>query len=883
MERIYCHIIPPIWTIRHPDMAAAFITSYVRHHGYEVHLVDLNAELYNLEQRPLVRDCWERLFVAMDPTAFLQAIIQKHEVYIRQRLQEILEQGCEIFGMLLLDGTAKFVAWLSKMIKEMAPEAHVVVGGTGATSVYRLRRRYGMNPPITHPVDQMMDQGHAIDTWVLGEGEETLLELLTRLRAKEDLHGVRGLALTEDGPFAPFKERALIKDLGALPLATFEGFDLELYQFEALPFQLSRGCAFARCSHCGLKGYSRGFRVRPPEHAIAELSYLIERYGVREFHFTDLGVNGDLDKLEAFCDAVINHQLEIRWQSFVQIRGDMSPRLMEKIVRSGCTSLNYGFESGSDLVLGLMRKPYTAEEAARVLKMTREAGGKGIINIMCGHPGETEEEFSRTLDFLADNVENIAMVASVGYTSVHIHSPLLDECETFGIEVDSRGGWACTDGANALAMRNERVHRVTEKLRVLGIPCFEAFWEADRDDAGPLKEEDIWLNFTSVRIVTPEGNFHSPYDASSPLFVQVGYGASPNISRVVFDLKIRDLQGKTVFITPQTSESLRAIRVREAGWIQMALCGHDLLPGKYLLSVRAHLMHQEEDLDFHLRREVLEVLGEPAERVTVMTPYTWTHHQGVPAQDPCSPVLMMRLLDEANQESATMGSGRPMTVAVGVDQRGLEDVAVFFRILNNNGKWIYESERQPLEPGETGVGHLVMESLDLMAGFYEVELLIGTREKTFSSRHMMEVAHQGVAQESHKLDLFPWTRWEEVGAIGAPSDGQMRILSMALNQHNRAQDTFTQGSRGTVSVVITGLSRGLNRVQCHVWITDDEQTVSAIDVESMAFSSTGAMRVQVNLQLNLQQRDYQVHAALWNLAEERIEEPVWSTPLRISS
>ena len=296
-------------------MAAAWITEHVRQQGYEVQLIDLNAELYNLEDRPLVKDCWPRTFVSMSPRAFTHALFERHEEYIRSRLLSAIDDGCQVFGVLLLDAGARFTGVMTAMLKEMAPDAHVVVGGTGSTSLFRLRRRYQGNPPMQHPVDLEMPADHGIDSWCLGEGEETIVELLQRLESGDDLRSIRGLVLTEDGPMATFKERPLLKDLSKLPHATYEGFDLSLYQFKSLPFQLSRGCAFARCSHCSLKGYSRGFRVREPDHALAELKYLVDRYGIRSFHFTDLNVNGDLERLEQFCDRLIEKGPEIEWQT----------------------------------------------------------------------------------------------------------------------------------------------------------------------------------------------------------------------------------------------------------------------------------------------------------------------------------------------------------------------------------------------------------------------------------------------------------------------------------------------------------------------------------------------------------------------------------------
>ena len=887
-ERSYCHIIAPVWTVRHPDMAAGWITEYVRQQGWEVHLLDLNAELFQRETRALVKDCWERLFVAMDPFSFREAVLQQHEAFIRQRIQQVVDQGCRVFGLLLLDGSARFVSRLSRMIKELAPDAHVVVGGTGATSLYRLRRRYGDSPPMEHPVDKELEEGHGIDSWVLGEGELTLMELLTRLEAGQDPHGILGLVLTEDGPYAKFKERALIKDLGALPHATWEGFDLDLFAYQALPFQLSRGCAFARCSHCGLKGYSRGFRVRPPEHAVAELQYMIERYGVRSFHFTDLGVNGDLDKLEAFCDEVIRAKLEIQWQSFVQIRADMTPGLLEKVVASGCTSLNYGFETGSDLVLGLMRKPYTADEAARVLRMTTDAGGMAIINLMCGHPGETEQEFVKTLDFLRDNASAIGMVASVSFTGVHIHSPLLDECNEFGLVLDDYGSWSSSEGNITLQLRNERVHRLTEHLRLLGIPCFEAFWEPDqaaaaaKADAALMVPEAHHLHISAVRVCFPGETEGGPLNTEQPVAVRVAYQAGAATRHAVFDLKITDLWGRVVFVTPAATESVREVPLQRAGWVQMILGAYDLAPGSYLVSVTARPLHSDSVFDRHVSRAPVEVMGTPQQRTEVKTPYTWTHHPGHLELGHDSPVVMVRVMDGFGVEPTALQAGQPVAVVVGLREAAEQQGLLGFCVLSEQQVSVFDSSHKEIDLRRPTVCRWSLDGLDVDPGTYTLEVALEVGQQRHVSQHHLSVQELGVAEERGLADLAPWERWEAVDDETEASNQGARLAAVNLVRQD-TEGPLVPGSNLLVQQIFGGLPRGLVGLQCRSWITNDEGMVAVATATAQVVSPGGGAVLDQHLQLNLLQGRYQLHCAQWELKEDRPQEPTWSFPLVIES
>ena len=893
MKLKYCHIIPPIWTIRHPDMAAGWLTEYVRQLGYKVELIDFNAELYKLEERPLVKDCWRRTFVAMTPMAFTRALFETHEPYIRKRLAAAVKGGCRVFGVLLLDAGTRFTGLMSAMIKELAPDAHVVVGGTGATSLYRLRRRYKGSPPLNHQVDLELPEDHGIDSWVLGEGEETLAELLARLSAGEPLEGIPGLALTAAGPLAPFKERPLIKDLSRLPHPTYDGFNLDLYEYDALPFQLSRGCAFARCSHCSLKGYSRGYRMRDPEHAVAELKYLVKRYGAREFHFTDLSVNGDLQGLEAFCDLLIKDGPAIKWQSFVQIRGDMTPQLLDKIVRSGCKSLNYGFESGSDAVLAMMRKPYNAKEAAKVLRMTREAGGRTVINIMTGHPGETKEAFQQTLDFLTENAAYINMVASVSFTSVLLHSPLLDECEAFDIHVDPQGRWQSHGNDINRAVRNERVHRVAEHLRLLEIPCFEAFWEPEPDEGPDHTAYQIsqhgtpWARITDIHLCTKEGDIDGIIDCGDPLIVRVAY-ESGNYAMAVADLKITDRDGRPIFHTDTSTEWVRTIYLAEEGWLQLVLGAHHLRPGDYLISVRLRRPFSDDAFDRHVVRRVLRIWGDPGHATKVETPITWTSHTSPYPHELDQYLGLIRVTDGMGDEPLLLVVGQPLSLVADLSPGELAWPTAYYRVLDSEGELLFQSDPEALTPGETTHKSWDLTERRLNPSQYNLEVhLAGTREgdeepEVHVATRYVEVASAMTEEHRGMGDLAMWTQWEQPGsAYPDAREGLPRIWTVQIYRHDGGTGPLSPGSRMTVDITFAGLNQAISLLKLRVWVTDEERVVSVGETETRVFSPNGMLVLHANLQLTLNHGNYHLCCSMWNEDEGRAIEPIWRFPLEL--
>lgn len=81
---------------------------------------------------------------------------------------------------------------------------------------------------------------------------------------------------------------------------------------------------------------------------------------------------------------------------------------MEKV----CDHFHLSLQSGSDTVLERMNRKYTAEEYKNIVKCIREhMPNAGITtDIIVGFPGETEEEFKETYDFIKE----------IGFSRIHV-------------------------------------------------------------------------------------------------------------------------------------------------------------------------------------------------------------------------------------------------------------------------------------------------------------------------------------------------------------------------------------------------------------------------------------------------------------------------------
>jgi anaerobic magnesium-protoporphyrin IX monomethyl ester cyclase len=164
---------------------------------------------------------------------------------------------------------------LAQRLREAGVESHFTIGG-----------HY---PSLCH--EELLTNFPEIDSVVRYEDEETLIELVARLRAGEDWREVDGIAYRRGGEIVSTRPRALVADLDALPFPDRPREPERVGGFPTLPVLASRGC-IRRCSFCSIHTFYRTapgkvVRVRKPDRVVAEMLDLHRRHGVRVFLFQD--------------------------------------------------------------------------------------------------------------------------------------------------------------------------------------------------------------------------------------------------------------------------------------------------------------------------------------------------------------------------------------------------------------------------------------------------------------------------------------------------------------------------------------------------------------------------------------------------------------------
>jgi magnesium-protoporphyrin IX monomethyl ester (oxidative) cyclase len=193
--------------------------------------------------------------------------------------------------------------------------------------------------------------------------------------------------------------RALYRDLDSLPHPEFGDYFDELasstlrrHVLPALPLETSRGCwwgASHQCTFCGLNGSSMTFRSKSPERVLAELHYLEERYGIRKFEVVD-----NILDMRYFKTLLPSLAAEGRKRAFFyEVKANLTRQQVEALVSAGITWVQPGIESLHTEVLRLMDKGIRGWQNVQLLKWSRELGMRLSWGLLCGFPGERDENY----------------------------------------------------------------------------------------------------------------------------------------------------------------------------------------------------------------------------------------------------------------------------------------------------------------------------------------------------------------------------------------------------------------------------------------------------------------------------------------------------------
>src|SRR5580693_5120670 len=265
----------------------------------------------------------------------------------------------------------------------------------------------GHYPSLCH--EELLTNFPEIDSVVRYEGEETLLELVDRLRAGKDWHDIGGIAYLRDGAVVATEARPLVADLDVLPFPDRPYEPERVGGFPTLPVLASRGCV-RRCSFCSIHTFYRTapgkvVRVRKPEKVIEEMLELRRSYGVRVFLFQDDDFPLWGRKGRRWADELIGrmHDSGLAGQTIWKIscRAEyVEPELFATLRQAGLFLVYMGIESATEAGLEILFKEMTIEQNLDAIATLKRLDITYSYGFMLFDPSSTFESVRQNIGFL---------------------------------------------------------------------------------------------------------------------------------------------------------------------------------------------------------------------------------------------------------------------------------------------------------------------------------------------------------------------------------------------------------------------------------------------------------------------------------------------------
>ena len=280
---------------------------------------------------------------------------------------------------------------LAEMAKNILPEIKVVFGGVHVSAVK----------------EDVLKNYPCLDYCVVGEGEETLKELLS-CKNQEEACEVPGLVLRRDGEAKFTGQRKDLLDLDSLPFPDYKKlagypkvYKLPIFNYPKVPNAScisSRGCPYT-CSYCDRSVFQRTFRYNSADYLYKHVQYLQKEFGIKHINFYDDQFTFQRQRVADFCQKMIDSPIRMTFNCAARAE-HLDIELLQLMKAAGCWMISLGIETGDEDLLAHHRQNPDLQMMREKIDLIKKAGIRVKGLLMMGLPGETEASIKKSKEYV---------------------------------------------------------------------------------------------------------------------------------------------------------------------------------------------------------------------------------------------------------------------------------------------------------------------------------------------------------------------------------------------------------------------------------------------------------------------------------------------------
>ena len=333
-----------------PPLNLAYIASYIRSKGYEVMLLDAN--VLNLNYKEIIFRLKN-----FNPDVILYTMVT-----------------FDFFNTL---------HWIQNIKKEI--NVPTIIGGP----------HLSIFPKETLSYD-------AIDYAVIGEGWDTIIELLDSIEHNKNKKNIKGLVYKKDNKIIKNEERPWKTSLDNVPfpardLLPNEKYNAIITKKKPITTMIAgSGCPF-QCAYC----FSTPLIFRSAKNIVDEMEECVNKYGIKEIMFYDETFTLNKKRVIETMDEIRKRKLDVIWG--IRTRPDtVDEEIIRKMAENGCIRINFGIESGDIGILKNINRITTPEQAKKAVEWSHKYGIETFGFFMLGCPEDTVETINKTIQLAID-------------------------------------------------------------------------------------------------------------------------------------------------------------------------------------------------------------------------------------------------------------------------------------------------------------------------------------------------------------------------------------------------------------------------------------------------------------------------------------------------
>lgn len=403
-----------------PDIGTAYINGTLKHLGYDSQIIDAAGE--GIGKRSQIKG-----------TRLAIGGISAEEI-----LKKIPEDVQYVGVQSMHSNRWVYDSHIIKTVLENFPNVKIFLGGEHVSAAATF---------ILKEIPQ-------IAACVIGEGEETLVELMHAFENGYDLADIKGIAYVDkDGNVVENERRKRRSKVDDIPLPDWSGVPIQNYidnncginslSRKSMPVLATRGCPYS-CTFCTVPNmWDSKWFARDPESIVGEIAEYVQKFGINHVDFVDLTLVINKKWMHRFCDLLIEANMDLTWAIPIGTRTEsLDVELLQKMKKSGLNRVLYSAESGSEDTLDRINKCLKIDNFKKVVRATVKEGICVKIAFILGFPGQTLREvwhsFKLVNQLVLLGANDIVCLSFVPYPKTTLYDELELEYDFNSIENNIR-------------------------------------------------------------------------------------------------------------------------------------------------------------------------------------------------------------------------------------------------------------------------------------------------------------------------------------------------------------------------------------------------------------------------------------------------------------